>query len=392
MDSGGLEKRIAVLDVIRGFAVFGILLVNMLSFHSPYLYISFDPFSWWDTPADQALYRVIHVLAEGSFYPLFSLLFGYGLVLLMEKTTARGLNFRTVALRRLTVLLLFGMIHAFLIWHGDILIAYAVMGFIFLLFLRMSGKGMILTGALLASISAVLFSVLMFAAVSFAPEEEWMRELYDQHAAEQTVQAYQAGSFAEISAQRFSDWSMVNNIWNATGYLFMILPYFLLGGGAAKYRWMERIEELKRPFAAAFAVFFAAGLSLKLVPHVVDFNLASQFVAYAMGGPLLAIAYGLGIALLFAGNVGKGLLAFSPVGRMSLTNYIMQSVICALIFYSYGLGLYGKVSVTAGTVIAFVLFGLQMVFSRLWMNRFRYGPLEWLWRTATYMKKQPMKR
>jgi len=151
-------------------------------------------------------------------------------------------------------------------------------------------------------------------------------------------------------------------------------------------------RRLKRPFAAAFAVFFAAGLSLKLVPHVVDFNLASQFVAYAMGGPLLAIAYGLGIALLFAGNVGKGLLAFSPVGRMSLTNYIMQSVICTLIFYSYGLGLYGKVSVTAGTVIAFVLFGLQMVFSRLWMNRFRYGPLEWLWRTATYMKKQPMKR
>ena len=153
---------------------------------------------------------------------------------------------------------------------------------------------------------------------------------------------------------------MVNNIWNATGYLYDI-ALFLLGGGAAKYRWMERIEELKRPFAAAFAVFFAAGLSLKLVPHVVDFNLASQFVAYAMGGPLLAIAYGLGIALLFAGNVGKGLLAFSPVGRMSLTNYIMQSVICALIFYSYGLGLYGKVSVTAGTVIAFVLFAANGV-------------------------------
>lgn len=250
---------------------------------------------------------------------------------------------------------------------------------------------MILTGTLLASIPASLFSLLMFAAVLLVPEEELMGDVYNLETVEQTVQAYQKGSFTEISAQRFSDWFMVNNSGNGIAYFFMVLPYFLLGGGAAKYKWMERIEELRKPFAVAFPVFFASGLLLKLIPHVFDYNLATQFVAYTMGGPLLAIAYGLGIVLLFKGRLGKVLMAFSPVGRMSLTNYIMQSVIATFIFYSYGLGLYGKMSVLAGTVIVFVIFGLQMALSRLWMKRFRYGPLEWLWRTATYMKKQPMR-
>lgn len=383
------ENRIVVLDAIRGFAILGIFLVNMLTFHSPFQYI--NPLTWWESSADQLVYKFINVFAEGSFYPLFSLLFGYGLVLLREKTIDRGLNFQAVALRRLTVLFMFGIIHAFLIWYGDILITYAVIGFIFLLFLRVSARGLFLTGGLMALIFNLLMTLLMVLAVLTVPEEELTSSMYPANQAEQAVHAYQEGSLAEISEQRLKDWFLVNNPFNGIALFFMILPYFLIGGGAAKLKWMERIEELKKPFVYAFVVIFTLGLSLKFIPYIFDYNLATKFVSYSFGGPMLAMAYALGMALLSRTGLNKAIQVFSHVGRMSLTNYIMQSVLATFIFYSYGLGLFGKVSVVWGTVLVFVIYGLQIIFSILWMKHFRYGPLEWVWRTAIYWKKQPFR-
>ena len=383
------NHRIVILDSIRGFAILGIFLVNMFHFHSPYLYL--EPFSLWESSTDQTLYKIIHVLAEGSFYPLFSLLFGYGLVLLMEKTMTRGLNFNVLATRRLTVLLVFGMIHAFLIWHGDILMTYAVIGFLFLLFLRMPAKGMFLTGGLTAVSVNLLVVLMMAVSLLIVPQEEMAAIVYSEETAEQAVYAYQEGSFTEISKQRFKDWFMVNNPLNGFMLIFMILPYFLIGGGAAKLKWMERIDELKRPFAIAFALTFTLGLFLKLVPFLFVYNFATYQLAYGFGGPLLAIAYALGFALLSRTGVNKILAVLAPVGRMSLSNYIMQSIIATFIFYSFGLGLFGKVSLLTGTLIVIVIYGLQIIVSTVWMKYFHYGPLEWLWRTATYWKKQPFR-
>ncbi|EFV78906.1 hypothetical protein HMPREF1013_00790 [Bacillus sp. 2_A_57_CT2] len=220
-----LEKdRIISLDIMRGFAILGIFLVNMLSFHSPYLYI--DPFEWWDSPADKAAYAFIDIFVQASFYPLFSMLFGYGLVILRESALAKGLGFGVMAARRFSLLLLLGIIHAFLIWHGDILINYAIFGFMFLLFVKMSGRNMLLIGILLYIIPNLLFSLLFFATVLFVPADEL--SIYDPQAALASLQVYQNGSFTEVTVQRAEDWSGVNNLASLPIMIASIFPLFLI--------------------------------------------------------------------------------------------------------------------------------------------------------------------
>ena len=155
-----VENRIVSLDMIRGVAILGIFLVNMLSFHSPFLYI--DPLEWWQEPVDRGIYIFIDIFVQASFYPLFSILFGYGLILLWERTVQKGLHFYPIIIRRLSLLLIVGLAHAFLIWHGDILFNYALLGFIFLLFNRLSGKGMLIMGSILYLIpNLLLFGLLL---------------------------------------------------------------------------------------------------------------------------------------------------------------------------------------------------------------------------------------
>ena len=152
------HNRIVSLDMMRGFAILGIFLVNMLSFHSPLLYI--EPLEWWKEPLDQGVYMFIDIFIQASFYPLFSMLFGYGLVMLWEKTQKKGLSFHPIALRRLFFLLIVGLAHAILVWHGDILFNYALLGFIFLLFIKLSGKKMLVLGSifyLLPNLTAACF-------------------------------------------------------------------------------------------------------------------------------------------------------------------------------------------------------------------------------------------
>ncbi|MBG9589639.1 DUF418 domain-containing protein [Cytobacillus firmus] len=385
-----LEKdRIISLDIMRGFAILGIFLVNMLSFHSPYLYI--DPFEWWDSPADKGAYAFIDIFVQASFYPLFSMLFGYGLVILRERAVAKGLGFGGMAARRFSLLLLIGIIHAFLIWHGDILINYAIFGFIFLLFVKMSGKNMLLTGILLYIIPNLLFVLLLFATVLFVPPEDL--SIYDQEAALASLQAYQNGSFSEIASQRIQDWSSVNNLASLPIMLASIFPLFLIGGGAAKLRWLEEPVKNRAFLMKIMLISLAAGLLFKLLPYITVSNLGLDYMQDIFGGPLLAIAYGLGIAVMINNSHGpRFLLPLSYVGKMSLSNYLFQSIISTFIFYSYGLGFYGKVSAFWGTLLVMVIFAFQIIISRFWIARYYHGPVEWLWRSFTYLKIPNWKR
>ena len=385
-----LEKdRIISLDIMRGFAILGIFLVNMLSFHSPYLYI--DPFEWWDSPADKGAYAFIDIFVQASFYPLFSMLFGYGLVILRERAMAKGLGFGGMAARRFSLLLLIGIIHAFLIWHGDILINYAIFGFIFLLFVKMSGKHMLLTGILLYIIPNLLFVLLLFATVLVVPPEDL--SIYDQEAALASLQAYQNGSFSEIASQRIQDWSGVNNLASLPIMLASIFPLFLIGGGAAKLRWLEEPVKNRAFLMKIMLISLAAGLLFKLLPYITVSNLGLDYMQDIFGGPLLAIAYGLGIAVMINNSHGPGfLLPLSYVGKMSLSNYLFQSIISTFIFYSYGLGFYGKVTAFWGTLLVMVIFTFQIIISRFWIARYYYGPVEWLWRSFTYLKIPNWKR
>ncbi|WP_239457140.1 DUF418 domain-containing protein [Planococcus versutus] len=373
-----INERVKAIDLMRGFALFGILIVNMLAFHSPFSYI--DPYKWFTGNVNESLYSVIDIFVQASFYPLFALLFGYGLAMQFMRAELKSQAFAPLAIKRLVVLLLFGMVHAFLIWYGDILITYALMGLLLIGMIRLPSSWLIGFGLAIYAIPHLLMLVIMFIAVAADPN------IYVGYMEiESSIQSYQSGSFAEIFSQRLSDWYASNNIFGLILQAFTILPFLMIGAAAAKWRLIERTAEKRKLWLCLATVPLLIGLALKSTPFLFDTNYAFVYVQDIFGGPLVAIGYAAIIALLAQkSTLQKMLSPIAKVGRMSLTTYITQSVLATLIFYSYGLGLYGQVDLLTGTLIAIGIFIFQLIFAELWFEKFSRGPLEVLWRKWTY--------
>ncbi|CAM3657679.1 DUF418 domain-containing protein [Mesobacillus zeae] len=369
--------RVVSIDMMRGFSLLGILLVNMMSFHTPILYI--DGQKWWESGLDKAVYFFIDVFVQGSFYPLFAFVFGYSLTIMMERSGAKGMAFYPVALRRFSVMLMLGALHVVLVWHGDILFTYAVCGFLLLAFIRLSAKKLVWSGVLIYLVPNLLLCLLFVAVLLISPAE--MVLPVDKEAVKLSVETYSNGSFAEISAFRVKDWFYTNNPGAFFMYFITILPLFMIGAGAAKLKLFENVENYRRKMAAAAGIMFLAGLAFKLLPFTAGNNLLTVYIQDLFGGPLQAFSYAGFIAL--AGNMGF-LRPLTAAGKISLTNYLCQSVIGSFIFYGYGLGLYGSISLFKGTMLAIILFGIQLAFSVRWTKRFYYGPVEWLLRAGSY--------
>ncbi|MDV7765459.1 DUF418 domain-containing protein [Peribacillus sp. CSMR9] len=383
------SKRIVSIDILRGLAILGIFLVNMPSFHSPLLYI--DGAERWSEGWDGILYRFSDVAAQASFYPLFAFLFGFGAVILAIKSEEKGISFPILFTKRLGFLLVLGCIHAFFIWHGDILINYAVFGFAFLFFYKMKGRNLILIGSVCYVLPfAILGSLFLIMGIF---DREGMEMTTDSAMMKQSLEVYQSGTFTEIMTQRALDWYMVNNPFNAIILFLSIFPFFLIGAGAAKQGFLQNINQYKRQLKVILIVSLLLGLSIKILPYVTVYHFGTIFVQDYFGGPLLTIFYITAIALL-AEQAGDSRLfrPLSYIGRMSMSNYLFQSIVCTAIFYSYGLGLYGTVSYTTGFFFLLALFCLQMLLSLLWMSLYKYGPVEYLWRFVTYGKRPVMRR
>jgi uncharacterized protein len=382
-------KRIASIDRMRGFSLLGIFLVNMISFHSPYFYI--NPEKWWDGTLNSATYRFIDIFVQASFYPLFAMLFGYGLVILRERALEKGNSFNQLAVRRLAILLLMGMLHAFLIWEGDILITYAVCGFAFLLFIGWSARRLFIGGFILYIVPNMLLLLMLALTMLASPDEPFT--MYDKEAAEQAMDAYQTGTFAEVAVQRIDEWTKNNNLLGFFFYFITILPLFMIGAGAAKIKLFEDVGGKWHKLAYLTAVLAAAGLLIKTAPYFWDRTLVTDYAQDVFGGALLAMAFALIIALASEKRIFDKVLApLEAAGRLSISNYLFQSIVSTIIFYSYGLGYYGKVSLFAGTILAFCIYVIQIALSSWWVKRYYYGPVEWLWRSGTYLKKQRLKR
>ncbi|XXM73926.1 DUF418 domain-containing protein [Lysinibacillus sphaericus] len=377
------SERIVSLDVIRGISLLGIFIINMISFHSPFLYM--DPYTWWKTPDDAALYPWIDVLVQASFYPLFAMLFGYGLSIQQERANQKGMPFYSFGVRRLLVLLLIGSVHAFLIWSGDILINYAVFGLLLLLFMRMTGKNLLLLGSLLLLIPQLFFSILLVLMTYSDPAG--VAHYTNITAVQDSVAAYASGSFTDIMKQRFSDWYAVNSPGNLLFLMLSILPVMMIGAGAGKLKLLEKAAEYKRSWLLLGSGLLAASIGIKLLPILIEANTAYSYIQDYLGGPFLSVSYAIILALLLENeNVKKWTRPLASAGRMSLSNYLLQSIIGTLIFYSYGLGLYGEVTLTTGTLLAIGIFVIQMLLSEIWLSRFRFGPAEKLWRVLSYGK------
>lgn len=401
-------ERIETIDVLRGFALFGILVVNMEMFGHPIQRIVF-PIDPATGVLDRVVDWLVRFLAEGKFYSLFSLLFGLGFGLQLIRAEGRGSGIARVYTRRLLVLLLIGVIHAVFIWMGDILTVYALFGFLLLLFRKAKPRTLLIWAAVGLAIPIVL-NTLGTAAVSLGrlagPE---VTAQIERSFAEQdsTVRAdlaaayevYARGSFGAITERRVHDLGFA-----AFGYLVMgpnIFAMFLVGLYFARRRVFADIEGNAGLFRKLFRWALPVGILCNAVYATLiqpasrmepSPPLLAAMIAYGFGAPALCLTYVSGLTLLWRReNWRKFLNPLAAAGRLPLSNYLSQSIICTMIFYSYGLGLFGQLGKTSGVVLAVAIFAMLLVLSRWWARRFQFGPAEWAWRALAYMARPPLR-
>lgn len=389
--SAGREHSI---DALRGFALLGILMVNAGSFASTYFGVGVaDPA--FSRPVDHAVRWWVSFVFETKFYLLFSLLFGYSFALQMDSAARSGSAFVPRFLRRLLGLFLLGLAHAWLLFAGDILVTYALLGVLLLVWRGLKPTAATVLALVLLGMTAGGWGLLAWLVAHVPPMEVPVAELHAK--AQQAAQAYRASALGAI-AQRGRD--MAEGVWFVLVFVQgpCALAMFLLGLAAHRSGYLARVAQqparLQRwmlcclPVGMAGALFYAFAQvdtsSVQQPEHVVLAALAVDLAT----APLMTFGYvALLLWLLQRGPVGQRLrAALEPAGRMALSNYLLQSLVGALVFTAYGLALVGRVAPWLVVVGVLVLYGAQLVWSRRWMAAHAYGPVEWLLRAFTLLQ------
>lgn len=379
-----VNKRIEALDLLRGFSLLGILIANMLMFHTPYFHI--EPYAYFTERGELTAFKWIVVFVQSSFYPIFAFLFGYGLNMQYEKALERNQPFVGMMTRRLFILLIFGLLHALFIWSGDVLFTYAALGFTLIFFVRIPARWLAPFALVLYAIPGGFLYFITKLVLKMDPTT-FENELNNSEQAAKAIHIFANGSIGEIFSFRAIEWVTYGLSSTFLG-LFIVLPIILFGAAASKWKVIERAAQLKLPLAIVGVVAGAIGIWIKMLPFTKGPTYDLIQLQQTFGGVILAVGY---VALFLVLTTStKFRTFFSPLGktgRMSLTTYITQSIIATTIFYAYGFGLYGKVSLWTGTAMALGIFVLQVIFAECWFTRFKMGPIEKIWRIGIYGKK-----
>lgn len=353
-------ERYAHIDILRGLALFGVLIVNLETlFRVPLLEQILGPHAetGW---ANQIVNLLVARLLEFKAVTIFSFLFGAGIAMQAERFASPVMSARGFLSRRLGWLFLLGVAHLFLIWNGDILALYGVCGLLLLPSLGLRWPALFVIGAAAMALPQFVSIPLHIptgeaAAVHIARA----REIYGQ------------GGFLAILIFRWHEsWSLILPL------LLAILPRTvgLMYWGMAAWRSgiLREPERHRSKLLTALALGAAGG------------------VAYASVPSLLALSYVSGFLLLLKRGRASSFPGLVAAGRMALTNYLIQSMVLGLIFYGYGFGLFGRIGSAAAAVIGVIVYLTQVQVSRLWLAHFQFGPFEWLWRSLAYKRRQPM--
>ena len=395
------SERIVAIDVLRGFAVLGILIVNIQGFArvaSAYM----NPASGRVLEgADLWTWGATYLFADTKFISIFSLLFGAGIAMMSERAAKRGVSGTGLHYRRNSWLLAIGLAHAYLIWHGDILVAYALCGFLLYPLRNLDPRRLLWIGGCVVAVVVPLWTL---AAVSIPhwPEADQAAALAEwapsRDALDAEIAAFRGGWTGQIPARAPIALALQTTallgmlLWRAGGLMLVGMALYKLGvvtaaRSAAFYRRLAVIGlSLGLPLAAA-------GVAYKI--HV-DFaweRAMFQGGLFNYVGSIGVFLGYLGLVMLMVkgGRMPRLQTRLAAAGRMALTNYITQSLICSLIFYGHGLGLFERVGGPGMVGIVVGIWVLQLAWSPWWLARFRFGPLEWLWRSATYMKRPSMR-
>ncbi|MGM0969500.1 MAG: DUF418 domain-containing protein [Bacillota bacterium] len=364
-------SRVELIDSLRGFSLLGILIVNMLNFQYDYDFEKMFDSSFWGQ--EFGVY-VTEILFQRSFYPIFSFLFGYSFIKLIESTKAKGLNTNAIVVRRGFGLIVLGMLHYIFIWNGDILLYYGACMLFLMMFMSSRIKTMLIWSGVLGALSLVV--------------SPYMMKLV--HGTDELLtDVYAKGDYADILLSRITveDDMMIVTIILAIvsitlmpilGFLFGTMtvgPFALLGMVIGKRGHLTE-EDRGMAYRKGWVWVIVVGLALKCATFI-DAPW-SEFVM-VLGGYVLAIGYIQAFIVFYYSKAAEGLKRLlAGLGRLSLSNYLAQSIICTTIFYSYGLGLFGQMGSMFGLLLAVGLYTAQLFISYLYLKKWRRGPVEWM--------------
>ena len=390
------SDRIESLDVLRGFAVLGILVMNIQAFAMPGA-AYFNPTAYGDLSGINFFtWLVGYLFVDQKFLSMFSLLFGAGICLFADRVEARSGRSAGLHYRRMFWLLVFGLVHAYFLWSGDVLVTYALCGSVLFFLRHRSPRTLVVIGLAVFSVASVIY-IAIGMTTEFIPEKDvadivavWAP---DAAKIDAELLAYRSGWFAQ-QARRSADTLEMHTtvlpikvLWQSAGIMLM---------GMACYRWHILSASRSDVFYRRLALI-GFGVGLLVVAAGAWWNFAagwswdrSMFLGsqFSYWGSL-AMAFGyVGLAML---AIRRGWFAalqrrLAAAGRMAFTNYIAQTLICTAIFYGHGLGLFGSVDRWQQTIVVMAVWGIQLWWSPLLLRRFRYGPLEWSWRALTYWR------
>lgn len=396
------SERFESLDLIRGFAVLGILVMNIATIANISAYY-INPYALGEpSTINLNTWFITHFFADQKFYTLFSILFGAGIMLMAQRANNKGVAAGPIHYKRMGWLLLFGLVHGYFIWYGDILATYALMGFwVYLLALSTSArKKFIIASVLMALYFLMMYGISnLFPQMSEADLQDMTEMFYpstDTIAAE--VAAYK-GAWAEQFDHRLEFYSEV--LLNALFIGPLRIGSAMILGMALYQTGVLTAQRSKGFYWKLLAICLSLGILVQYYDYRVlqtgDFNIIALFKSFgslnSMAAVFIALSY-IGLFCLWIKS-GAGLWLrkkFEAVGRMAFSNYIAQSLICTTIFYGFGLGYFAELERYQLYFIVAAVFLAQLVWSELWLKKYYFGPLEWLWRSLTYGKLQRFSR
>lgn len=384
------------MDVLRGTALFGVFLMNLVAFASaPIMATETQLLGLPTAPADFALAQVLRWLFMDKANTVFAFLFGLGFYLQMRRLEARGVDAHRIYLRRLAVLFVIGVLHLFLLWPWDILHLYALAGFALFAMRNLPPRDLLGLGVVLALVGRTAQVTL----AEFYPGGNWTALPGGYSDADVMVrqQLSESGDYLGMVAN-FFDWVFVDYFVSGMiiGWLCYALGRFLIGAWVGQHGWIEHARDYLPGWRTVRNVGLLVGLVVEGVatllrwgtwlPRWPHMEWVGE-VLHLLGTPVLAAGYVAGVVVAFeGGRLRRWFAPFAWVGRMALTNYLAQSLVIGFVLFGVGpgLALAGKVGTCVLTGVVVVGFALQVILSRWWLSRFRHGPAEWLWRRLTY--------
>lgn len=388
------RERIEMIDSLRGFALTGVCLANLGIFSFYYLSDNTQKGNLPLPVLNSILGYIIYFFVDAKFWTLFSIMFGLGASIFISRADGLHKNGRALYARRLSILLIIGLIHSIFLWNGDILVDYALAGFILLIFSNKKNVSLVIWGIILGALLSLIIRILQF---KFLPATAELIANLDPKA----IEAYSTSSY-----DRYLGFNLTSiKIWRLYGWAVLIaaLGRFMIGYWIGQTGRIYHIESYTEFFRKAMRICAWIGFSIMLITTVNSIFLDAKvfssesdwkLVQYLIfpGSLALGIFYAIKFAFLYQNDKWKKRLSvFKELGRMALTNYLMQTVINSIIFSGIGFGLAGQTGPSIYLPWFVLLITLQIIFSKWWLSKYRFGPVEWLWRSLTYKKLQPMK-